>query len=257
MDKLRWPAFLVACLAVLMVVGLELGTNWLAPAKAPMSSIDGSETQSDQILRTELASVGMTLEDAKSRAAEERPPGSAIPRLALLDALLLFTVAMMAAPLIWTARIHGRLQGVVTLLFSILVLLGGFKLILTSLAELQLMVGLVVAVPFGMVAYLLRWGYFDVGGAATVLSALLILKFIFVIALIVAHQRFLQNKGLMLLVGCSFLAHLAVKILHGFVPLPFVSITDALGGVIILAIVLIWAFFFLIGSIPAVIKAVI
>jgi hypothetical protein len=67
---------------------------------------------------------------------------------------------------------------------------------------------------------------------------------------------FLQIKSLILLIATSFLATIIVSFLHGLVPSPIVSITDALAGVIVGILALIWAVVILIGSINAVIQSV-
>jgi hypothetical protein len=71
-----------------------------------------------------------------------------------------------------------------------------------------------------------------------------------------AHQRFLQNKGLVLIIATSLIASIIVSFLHGLVPLFLVSITDAIAGIVVAIIAVIWGIFFLIGSIPAIIRAV-
>ena len=55
----------------------------------------------------------------------------------------------------------------------------------------------------------------------------------------------------------SFLANLIVSFLHGLVPFPLVSITDAVAGIIVGILALIWAIVILIGSINAVIQALV
>ena len=82
------------------------------------------------------------------------------------------------------------------------------------------------------------------------------LKFGFIVCLILAHQRFLQNKGLVLIVLTSLLANLIIGFLHNFVPGPLVSITDAIGAIIVGILAVIWAIVLLIFSIISIIKAI-
>jgi hypothetical protein len=81
------------------------------------------------------------------------------------------------------------------------------------------------------------------------------LKIGFVVLLVMAHQRFLENKGLVLIILTSFLATIILSFLHGIVPRFLVSITDDIGAIIIAILAAIWSLFYLIGAIPAVIKA--
>jgi hypothetical protein len=121
---------------------------------------------------------------------------------------------------------------------------------------LILMVTLLLAVPFGTLAYLAIYGFFNRGGAAAVLGLLMVLKVGVGASLIAAQQRFLQNKGLVLLVLSTLLCSAIVSLLHGIVPGILVSITDAIGAIINGICGLIWAVVLLIGAIPAILKAV-
>ena len=77
----------------------------------------------------------------------------------------------------------------------------------------------------------------------------------FVVLLVMAHQRFLENKGLVLIILTSFLATIILSFFHGIVPRFLVSITDDIGALIISILAAIWALYYLIGAIPAIIKA--
>ncbi|MDZ7800559.1 MAG: hypothetical protein U5K81_07175 [Trueperaceae bacterium] len=77
--------------------------------------------------------------------------------MALVDGLVLLTLSLMLASLIVPERVHGRVQGVVTLLASLLMLLGAIVMILTALGLLILMVMLLAAAPFGTAVYFARY----------------------------------------------------------------------------------------------------
>jgi hypothetical protein len=113
------------------------------------------------------------------------------------------------------------------------------------------MIGLFFAIPFGTIAYLATWGNFPRTAAAVILSLLMLLKIVATICLPIAHQRYLKDIGLILMVLTSFVATIVVSFLHGLVPGPLVSITDALAAIIVGIIALIWAIVVLIGSIIA------
>jgi hypothetical protein len=81
------------------------------------------------------------------------------------------------------------------------------------------------------------------------------LKLAFAVVLLLAHQRFLQNKGLVLIILTSLLANVILSFLHGIVPRLLVSITDAIGAIVVGILAAVWALIFLIGSIPAIVKA--
>ena len=111
--------------------------------------------------------------------------------------------------------------------------------------------------PFGTIAYLIIFGNFDRSGAAIALSLIMTLKLFFAGCLVLAHQRFLQNRGLVVLILTSLLATLIIGFLHGLVPAFLVSITDAIAAIVVGILALVWAIWFLLRSIPAVAKAVV
>jgi hypothetical protein len=184
------------------------------------------------------------------------PPGLGVPYLALVDGLLFYIVILMGLPLLLPDRIHAKLQGISTLIISILVILGGIVVIIVALMLLMLMITLFLAIPFGTIAYLAIYGSFSTGLAQTLLSAVLFFKLAGAICLVLAQQRFLQNKGLVFLILTSLLANLIVSFLHSLAPTPLVSITDAIAAIIVGIIAVIWALLLLIGSLPAIFKAI-
>ena len=188
--------------------------------------------------------------------AGDGPPGRGIPYLALVDVILAYTILLVALPIVVPDRIQGKVQGIVTLVGSIVLLIVAFLLTLLALAALLLMVSLFLAVPFGTIAYLAAFGDFGTGRAAVLLSLLMVLKLAFCVFLVIAQQRFLQNKGLVLLVITSLVATIIVSFLHGLVPGELVSITDALAAIVVGIIAIVWAIVLLIGSIPAVLRAI-
>ncbi len=227
MDSLRKPLFIISVILLTLVVLIELGSGFL---------IDAEGTQA-------------------AKYADVPSPGFGIPYLAILDGLVLFTVGIITAPLIIPARIVGRIQGVITFIFSLLMLIGSIAMIMIAIGLLVLMVSLVMAVPFGTFIYLAKFADFDTGAAAATLSLIMSLKLGFAGFLVFSHQRFLQNKGLILIVLTSFIATIILSFLHGLVPGFLVSITDDIGAIVVAILAAIWALVYLIGSIPAIIKA--
>jgi hypothetical protein len=82
------------------------------------------------------------------------------------------------------------------------------------------------------------------------------LKIGFVVCLVLAHQRFLQNKGLVLIVLTSLLANLIISFLHNFAPGILVSITDAIGAIVVGILAVIWAIVLLVFASISIVRAV-
>jgi hypothetical protein len=176
--------------------------------------------------------------------------------MALVDGMLLFTIALVATSLLITDRVQGRVQGCATFLLSLMLVIASIALIFAALFLLLLMIALLLAVPFGTIAYMAIYGFFNRGSAAAVLSLIMLMKIGFVACLVLAQQRFLQNRGLVLLTLSSLVANIVLSFLHGFVPGPLVSITDAIGAIIMGVCGCIWWLLALIGAIPAILKVI-
>jgi hypothetical protein len=143
----------------------------------------------------------------------------------------------------------------VTAIVTFLGCLGTIVAIITCLIALIIMVTLLLAPIFGTIAYVAIYGHFDRGAASATLSLIMALKIGFVVCLLLAHQRFLQNKGLIVITLISLLCNIIISFLHGFVPLLLVSITDAIGAIIVAIIALIWTIFIFVFAVIAIIKA--
>jgi hypothetical protein len=245
MGRLRIPFFVIGLLAMLLVVLVEIGASLFL----------GGQDVTGELL-AQAGELEVELPGRQPDAEVSAPPGRAIPYLALIDVVALFTIGLMAAGLLLPHRLHGRLQGGVTIIFSILLILTALVLLVIAIVEVIAMVALFFAFPFGTIAYLIIWGFFPRGQVTGLLAVLMFLKFVFAGALLLAQPRFIQNKGLVLLFLTSLVANVVAGFLHGLVPGILVSITDDIAAIIFAIVAIIWAIVLLIGSIPAVVKAV-
>jgi len=203
-----------------------------------------------------MAVLGQTGSAAGIPAGMPRP-GIGIPYLAVLDLLLLYTLLFFAVDFLPPLRpLVARVQGMVTLVLSLLGLIAMIVMIFLALQLLLLMVSLLVAVPFGTILYLAVWGHFDTHDAAVLLSAVMSLKLSAIVLLLISRPLFLKNIGFMLMIGTSMLCTLVLEILQSWFPFFLVSITDALGGLVIGILTAVWLVVFLIGSLPAILNAI-
>jgi hypothetical protein len=113
--------------------------------------------------------------------------------MAVPDGLMLFTVMLMGAPLFIPERIFAKVQGVATLVVSLLALTGSITGTFLTFALLILMVALFTAFPFGTIVYLIIWGSFDRSGANVTLSLLMMLMLAFAACLIFSTGRTIHN----------------------------------------------------------------
>jgi hypothetical protein len=226
LDSMRKPFLIVSLIAIFLAVLVELGSM----------AILGSNTPP---------------------VLDVSPTGKAIPAMAFLDGLIFYATLLITIALVIPERVQAKIQGIITLVFSILLVLGCITVIFIDIALLILMVSLLMAVPFGTLAYMVVWAGFDTGGARIALSLIMTLKIVFAACLVLAHQRFLQNKGLVLIIITSLVSNLIIAFLHGFVPGFLVSITDDIAAIIICILAIIWAVVYLIGGVVSVIKVIV
>lgn len=259
MGKLRKPFFVAALIAIILALLVETGATFLigagtvsADAQTRMGSqIDGLFAQQ------QASGAGVDLEQIKRDLQKaDKPPGLAIGAMALLDGLLVFTLGLVGVSLIIPERMHVKYQAVATLVAALLVLLAAVTTIFLVWTTLTIMLALFTAGPFGLIAYLAKWGYFDRNGATAALSVIMTCKLTCAGCLMGAHQRFLQNKGLILLILTSLVANVVIGILHGLLPVFLVSITDAIAALIVGIAAAIWAVVLLIGAVSGVIKLI-
>lgn len=207
LESLRKPPFFIAMILFALVLMTELGT-----------------------------AVAIPLVGDRGSAV-----GKGIPMLALLDIQLVFTALLMAAPLLFPASITGRVQGVATFVVALLLVIAGVLAGLAAFGFLAKLIGLLIT-PLGVTRYVTA-GYndFPIGEAAAALGFIMACKLGSVAALVIAHQRFLENKGFMLLIGTSLLATVVISFLHGFVPGFLVTVSDVIGAIVVAILALVWA----------------
>ena len=257
-QALRRPFLLLAIVLAALVVAVEVGSHFLAtprlpndPVAAVTSSHDGAQ-QFDSLSPDERSSLTNRLHQLNQQG---RPPGLAIADLAYLDGLLLLSLALVGASL-FQQELVGRLQGVINLIVSIIIIVAAFLAAIYAFVKLLFMVTLFLSAPFGTIAYLVLFGFFDRSGATVALSLIMLLKLALCVALVVAQPRFLEKKGLVFFLLLSLLLTLVIGFLQGIVPLPLVSITDALAALIVAIVAIIWGIVTLVGAIIAIVKAI-
>jgi hypothetical protein len=252
MGELRKPFFIVAVALILIAVAVEVGATWFLGGITAKAS-DLTNILSDPAFADYKSQINPA---DLQKLNKGTPPGRAIPAMAVLDGLVLFTVLLMGAPMFIPERIFARMQGVATLVVSLMALTGSIAGIFLTFSLVILMVALFLAFPFGTIVYLIIYGFFDRIGANVTLSLLMVLKLAFAACLILAHQRFIQNKGLVLILLTSLAANIIISFAYAMVPIPLVSITDGITAIVVFLLVVLWALFLLVGSIVALVKAV-
>jgi hypothetical protein len=261
---MRKLLILLVLLFALLIVAIETDrlptravAGWLAPYFTPPQR--GSPSFPEGFLTPEQQEKVDELKRDKADELDDFEAdvvGLGIPALAYLDGLLLYSLALIAAGYLVPARVVGRVQGVLTLIVAIVVILRAIVAILAALAKLLTMVALLLSIPFGTLVYLVVYGSFDKGGALAVLSLLFLLKLLVGGALVATHQRFLENKGLVLMLLTTLLVNVVISFLFGLLPGILASIVDAVAAILAGIVAVIWALILAIGAIVAIVLAI-
>ena len=253
--KLRKWFVVVALVLMVVIVAFEAGSPLLAPARTPLGSagFDWSAVQegAGEMLPAEVTDLigGENSVTDQLAPPAETPPGWGVRSLAFVDAVTLLTILLIAASHVVPAPVVAKTQGAITLIAALLLLLAAIIFLLLVVVQLFVMIGLLLAIPFGTLVYLITYGFFDRAGAGVLLSWLFGLKLCFGLALVAANERYLQNVGLVLAVLSTLLASIIVAFLHEIVPIILVSITDAIAALVVAVIAIVWAVVLLIGAI--------
>jgi hypothetical protein len=182
-------------------------------------------------------------------------PGLGIPSLAALDVLVLLSLIVLTLVVIGVpARIVGRVQGCAAVIVSFFGCLSSLALLFVTIGLLMLMVGLLVAVPFGTAVYMALFGDFSRGPAALTLGAVMLMKLIGVFCLFLGSAQIFKSKLTVLLLVCSIGLPFLLTFLHAFPPIVLVSITDAIGAIITFVVAIVWAVIFLVSGIISIVR---
>ena len=192
---------------------------------------------------------------AQSLGITRDPPGIAILTLVAIDAALLLRFGLTAFGSLVSGSLQGKIDGLATAIAGILLVLFGIATALTAFAMLMLMVGLVLATPFGTLIYMGLFGSFATGTASVLLSLAMVLKLGGMAAFVVWNIHVLRSKSTVLLALTSLLLSGLISLLHGLVPTFLVSITDAIAAIIIGIVCVIWGVVLAIFGVPAVFRA--
>ncbi len=253
-DRLRPWALWISVIATFIAAGIAVGSGWLIspprladrirrlqndPSSAP-SGID-----SDDLADLSTSDFGEAAGD---------PPGLGIPNLALPIGLLLCVLVLMVLATLIGHRATSIVNVVVNIVGGLVGIVVGFIAAIVAFTMLLMLVALFLAAPFGTLAYLAAFGFFDVDASSAALVAILVFLIVGAVFLVVAQQRVLTSKRLMFFVFLVLGLTLVTLILHTIVPGFLVSITDALAALITAIVAVIWGIAMLIGGIIALIK---
>jgi hypothetical protein len=259
MDQLRRPFLIITLICIALALLICIGSNLLSGPKSFAERTNSAlqSAQSTPAIKAELEKRGIDIAGARdqlSETKEQDPPGLAIPGLGLINGILLLILILTALPMFVGDRITSTVQGIINIIGGLIGLIAGIVLAIGAFIALMIMVSLLLAIPFGTLAYLVIFGSFDTGSSALITTVVMVLQIVGAICLILAQERFLKSKGLVLLFATAILLTFVVSLLHSIVPGILVSITDAVGAIIIGIIGAIWSLVVLIGGIIGAIR---
>lgn len=261
--SLRVPFLVLALVLIFALVWVERRALSLVQVTSRLRPFLSDQVPTDLAADLKLFTLEQQrklAEVQRSKTAEldalpRKIEGLGIPALQFIDGFILFTLALMCLSLLIPEYIHAKIQGILTLIFAILWILYALPYLFAAIAKLFLMVAMLLSFPFGTLAYLIIFGSFPRGGATAVLAVFFSLKLLLVILLLLAHQKFIENKGLVLYVLAAFAGNLIVSFLLSFVPRILVSITDAIAAIVVIIVAIILAIVLAIGALVSIVFA--
>ena len=269
-ERLRVPFLVLAILLSLALVLAEVGMPQYQEALAELfsqlpqrNSTDKNNQAIEDILtffppeqRGRLAELLNEADETRDQLNQPlKTFGFGLRDLWLVDGLVLFSLLLIGLGVLVPPAWQARIQGVLTLLYALFVIVTAIALIMKALAAAILMFSVLLAFPFGTIDYFIKWANFDRSGAAAILSLFFTLKLFIGGAVVLAHQRFIQNLGLVLVFIGSLIANLIVSFLHALVPGFLVSISDAVAGAAVGILSVILAVILLIGAVISIVAA--
>jgi hypothetical protein len=184
-------------------------------------------------------------------------PGLGITTLGLIDGLIFYSWTTIKLGGLVPEKILTPTTKISNFIFFLVMLIVSITVFFITIALLLLMISLLMAIPFGTVAYMAMYADFPKGAAQATLGMLLFLKMAFAVIIVFGEKRLFEDyRKFLILLGCSFLLNIALSFLHAFVPGFLVSITDAIGAIIISIFAIIWFLILFIGSIWGVITLI-
>ena len=178
-----------------------------------------------------------------------KSPGIGIAALAFIDGILLYSWSTIKAGSFIPEKILTPAMKIANICFFLLMIIAAITTIFVAIALITVMVSLLLAIPFGTIVYMIKFGSFSTGAATSTLAVLMSLKTLFAITLVIGEKRLFHDYRIFLLVlATSFVANIIIGFVHGIVPGFLVSITDAIGAIIVAIIAVIWLIVMLPGS---------
>jgi len=184
-------------------------------------------------------------------------PGMGITTLALIDGLIFYAWTTIKIGAFIPEKILSPATKISNFIFFLIMFIASIAVLFVSLALLILMVSLVMAIPFGTIAYMAMYAGFPKGEAQATLAIIMSLKVAFAVIIVLGEKRLFQDyRQFLILLACSFLLNIIISFLHALVPGFLVSITDAVAAIVISIFAIIWFLVLLVGSLWGVIMLI-
>ena len=185
----------------------------------------------------------------KLEGAPPDPPGYSLEADGLYLWVVFFSILIsLIGMLITKASVH-RVGMIISFINSIIVIFISIFLIVQAILKLIIMFGLLLALPFGPLIYMAIYGAFPKGPVLILGGLGLLCKIVAAVLLWIGGSQMIRIKSATLLLITGFVTFFIIEFGLGFVPVIFCSIADAIIGIIIAIVVIIWSIFILIGSI--------
>ncbi|OEU52387.1 MAG: hypothetical protein BA861_00850 [Desulfobacterales bacterium S3730MH5] len=185
---------------------------------------------------------------ARKEITESKPPGYSLEADGLYLWIVFFSILISLIGMLITKTTVHRVGMIVSLINSIIIIFMSIFLIVTAILKLIIMIGLLFALPVGPVIYMVIYKPFPKDMVLLLGGLGLLCKIVAAVLLWIGGSHMVRIKSATLLLVTGFVTFFIIVFGLGLAGI-FASIADAIIGIIIAVIVIIWSIYMLIGSI--------
>ena len=180
--------------------------------------------------------LGLTIEDAPVST-----PGLALRAHLVVDGFLALNGLSMVLAMGLGGAAGGRMHALASLVCGVLGLIGAIALLVLAIAFAMMLISLILAPPFGTIAYFAGYGAFPKGPALAALAVIMTLKLTAGGLLLASNLNHAKNRGLVLTFLLALLATIVTAFLIGLLPRPLGSILDAVAAALVAVVGIVMA----------------
>lgn len=207
------------------------------------------EADGEDPLEPDSPEVREAKRDAREQIANLEAPGYALEADGLFLWVVLFSILVSLIGMVAATASVIRGGMVASAVSSVIVIILSVALIVMAIIELTIMIGLLMALPFGPLIYLGIYGNFPKGVLMLVAGVGLLCKAGAALLVFMGGPQLARMKSSVLMFVTAVGTFFIMELVFGIVPGPFAGIADGILGIIFAVVAIVWAVVVLSGAI--------